>query len=330
MKKSFFAAFLAGIMLLTGCGEENQKAPVYTSGELYTGDYVEADDRPADIIECETDTAYRLEELADIKTHTTAPFGVCIYNEQIIICDKKENKLVILDTDFHFVKEITTFAPNEDVISEPTGITVFEDKLYLLDAGNNRILILNSDFVIQDTIQLTFLNHYAGGVRYVDLAVDKNGIIYVTNDSSSKMDASVLVVENGECKKAEGTLNGFLGVYNGEVYAMDWLELFETKNSLIAQTGASYLYRMNQTEMELIKEMPYKSMPADFVFVKDKLILTSASWNSVFRFSCDNYEVEKELAHFGDEYRDTFYMAPLNETDFIITDARTNTIYYLH
>lgn len=332
MKKSVFVILLGVVMLLTGCksADKKVKPPVYTSGEIYDGDYLEEYDMSADNIDCETDTAYKIEELTDLKMHTTKPFGVCIFNEQIIVCDREENKLVLLDMDRNFVKEIKTFSPDEEDILDPTGVTVFEDKLYLLDAGYSRILILDSDFTIQEIIELPQLRHHMGDVRYIDIVVDKDGIIYVTNESEDEYDAKVLVVENGECEKAGETLMGYLAEYNGEVYAMNYLELFVIKDGMIAYNGTSYLYRMHKTEMEKVKEMPYKISPMDFVFVKDKMIFTTNYWNSVYQFSCDNYEAEKELIHIDDEYRNDVYLAPLNETDFIITDGHNNRIYYLH
>lgn len=332
MKKSLFVILLGVVMLLTGCksADEKVKPPIYTSMEKYDGEYLEEYDIEADDIDCEVDTAYKLEELTDLKTHTTEPCGVCIFNEQIIVCDRKENKLVLLDMDRKFVKEIKTFRPNDEDILDPTGVTVFEDKLYLLDAGYSRILILDSEFTIQETIELPQLRHHMGDARYIDIAVDKEGIIYLTNDSVDEYDAKVLVVENGECEKAGETLMGYLTEYNGEVYAMNYLELFVTEGSMMGYNGTSYLYRMHKTEMEKVKEMPYKITPNDFVFVNDKMIFTTNYWNNVYQFSCDNYEAEKELVHIDDEYRDNVYLAPLNETDFLITDGHNNRIYYLH
>lgn len=333
VKKSLFIVLFAVAILLTGCTKDDKEvnSPVYTSGEKYTGDYKEEDYIDPEFIECEVDTNYKLEKLDSSKIHVTKPSGVYVFNEQLIVCDKEENKLVVLDTNLNFVKEIKTFEPEEEEILNPTGITIFNDNLYLLDAGNSRVLVLDSEFEIKDTIELKILGEHPGGARYKDIAIDKDGVIYVCSDSI-RVNTYIYVIENGEVQQADIPFMGYLAEYNGEVYAVDCQELSTIDGGAMAVSGKNNLYRMNKTKMEKVKELPYKLTPTDFMFVNDKMIMVTTLEGKVYRFSCDNYEAEKELACiYFIETSPYMHITALNETDFIITESlKSNIMYYLH
>lgn len=225
MKKLMLIFMFCMVMLFVGCGKQEA----------------------VESIVCDKDVSYEIAELESSQTHVSKPAGVCVFQNQVIVCDKEENKLSILDMDLNFVKEIKTFAPNEDELFVPTGMTVFEDKLYLLDSGNNRILILDSEFAIVEAIALKPIGIYQGDFRYTDVAVDKEGIIYVCSDNYMADDC-VFVVENGEVKKTKQHFYGFLTEYKGEVYAVDSLELSEDGTS--PKPGKNCVYRMNKTKMK--------------------------------------------------------------------------------
>lgn len=338
MKRFLFVVLFGMTILLDGCGRNSDsKTAVYTSRNQSTEQnyYVVEEEEEEYImpepITCPRNTYYQKTTLEAGDLHLTKPMGVCAFNNQVIVCDNKENKLVVFDMELNFVKEIKTFAPDNEELCEPNGITVFEDKLYVLDAGNNQVVILNSEFEMEDTVDLEFLEHFPGGARYIDIAVDKDGIIYLcTNDYQN-----VYYVENGETKQSDCVLAGSLSQYKGEVYALDNMEIpkKEVKDGadiVVAESGVNKLYRLKKAEVEEVKELPYKCTPTDFIFLNGKMVTIACSTAEIYRFS-ENYEVEQMLGYFPFSTVDSdIYMAALNDKDFVITNPRKNKIYYLH
>lgn len=338
MKRLFFAVLFSMVVLLSGCGKNNDsKTVVYTSGnksteeDYYVVEEEEEEYIPPETISCPRNTYYQKTTLEGVDLHLTKPMGVCTFNNQVIVCDNKENKLVVFDMDLNFVKEIKTFAPKNEALCEPTGITVFEDKLYVLDAGNNQVVILNSEFEMEETVDLEFLENFPGGARYIDIAVDKEGIIYLSNNDFK----NVAFVENGESKQSDCVLSGSLGEYKGEVYALDNMEIPKKEKKdgndfVMAESGVNKLYRLKKAEVEEVKELPYKCTPTDFMFLNDKMVTIACSTAEIYRFTKD-YEVEQMLGYFPFSTIDSdIYMAAMNDKDFVITNPRKNKIYYLH
>lgn len=311
MKRLLLLVLCCCMVLLAGCGKK-------TSSGM---------EEPPGKIDCETNTNYTLTPLKRSQTKVKQPAGVCVFQEQLVVCDRSSHKLVVLDMDLNPVREIGELGSAPGEFMEPTGITVFKDELYVLDAGNNRIQILDSEFETTKTIALNPLGHHQGGFRYMDIAVDEEGIIYVSCDSVGEVDAFVYVIENGEIKQSKQPFWGFLEEYNGEVYALDSLELLVEGDNEMGASGRNNLYRMEKTKMEKVKEFPNKYSAADWVFLNDKAYIISSLWGGIYSFSND-YEAEQRITSF-EKASVLMYMTALNETDFIITNQDENAMYYL-
>lgn len=312
MKKITVLVFISIMILFVGCTKKEPSGV----GE------------PWEEVKCEKDTNYILTELKRSQTNVRQPAGVCVFNNQVVVCDRNSHKLSVLDTDMNFMKEVGQLGSAPGEFMEPTGITAFGDNLYILDSGNSRIQILNSEFETIDTIALNPLVHHQGGARYLDIAVDAEGIIYVSSDSVGVADAYVYVIENGKVQHSKQRFRGFLAEHNGEVFAVDSMELFVEGDDEIGSSGRNNIYCMNKTKMEKVTELPNKYTPADLVFTKEGLFSISVLWGEIYRFSYD-YVAERSIASFEEAEMD-MYITALNDKEFIITNQTENKMYYLH
>lgn len=329
MRKTVFIIMAGAVMLLTGCGkteDERVQTPVYTSMEKTKQQTNEPEKEEEDIsfgnIEySKKNTDYKKTTLKGSDLKLMQPMGVCVFNNQVIVCDKADNKIVVLDMELNYVKAFKLFSPGLEELKAPSDVTVFEDKLYVLDTGNNRVLVLDSEFKIEDTIDVSC----PGVMRHSDMAVDKDGILYLHSDECYK----VCFIENGEAKPTDISLAGNLASYNGKVYALDSMEVGES-GGVAARSGVNKLYRLNKAEAEELKELPYACAPTDFIFLNGKLVTAATSNGEVYRFT-EAYEVEERLGYFaldvlGFENR----MAVLDDVNFVITNPDKNEIYYFH
>lgn len=179
---------------------------------------------------------YTLEEISALKVQIGKPAGICIFNDTLVICDKKNSCLVLLDKDCNYLKEIGSLGMGPLEFSEPTGITVHDNKIYVLDEGNNRIQILDSNYSFYDEITLDILIHKQGNSEYIDLAIDNNDIIYVSTFTSALDDGHIFRIENKKIEKLNQQFIGYLFSDNGTIYAADTHELFKEGNKQIARS----------------------------------------------------------------------------------------------
>ena len=211
IRKKFLVAFLILCVLCNcACGQERPK-----QGWQYD----------AEVIPAAPETGYQIEEctLEDMEQ----PAGICRFQDKIVVSDKEKHCLFVLNPDGELLECIGALGGGQVEFMQPTGLTVHDDRLYVLDAGNDRIQILDGDFEFVESIALGALVHKQGDHFYIDIAVDGDGIIYVSTDSTGRLDSFLYFVEDGEVSHLETPFVGYLAECDGEVYAADTMELFD-------------------------------------------------------------------------------------------------------
>jgi hypothetical protein len=102
-------------------------------------------------------------------TKLTSPEDFVIYENHIYMVDSVENKMVIVNADFSFEGEFTSFQLTQGYVDQlteegitefpdltlkkPSGIDVKSSGIYIADTGNYRIVKLNHDFEVIDVFQ---------------------------------------------------------------------------------------------------------------------------------------------------------------------------------
>lgn len=281
MKKyNLYGMIIIILLLLSGCDFNKNKSKEIESKDLpemisndFSGDYV-------------------LEEIPSSPLQIGEPSGLCIYNDNLVVCDRKNGNLVILDKECNFIKKIGILGMGPLEFTKPTGITVYDGKLYILDSGNNRIQVLDSNYLFKEGIQLDKLAHEQGGSEYRDIAVDKSGIIYVSTNSAALVDGHIFRVNEGKIDKLEQQFIGHLYSYNGTVYATDIQVLNQEGTIQKASNGKNSLYRIENDELIKINDLPYKYTPAGICIYDEMLYTVSGLWSRVDIFSLEGELVE--------------------------------------
>lgn len=300
-------------------------AVVFTACE--STDTSHGKDAPAEKLTCDFDENYTVEKLRVSQFKAKEPAGVCKFGDKLVICDRANHKLSVADMDLNYVDSVGRLGSAPGEFMEPTGITAYENQLYVLDAGNSRIQIFDENFEYIRSIALEPLAHHQGGFRYLDIAVNSDGVIYVSCNCVSELDAYIYVIENEKISKSDKRFMGFLTEYNGEVYAVETYELYADGNVEGGASGENHLYRMNGTKEIEIAEIPNKYTPSDFTFLNDKIYMLSGAWGQLFEFSSEGIANKgvSTLENFSIE----MYITAINDTDFIVTNYEAKEIYHI-
>lgn len=202
-------------------------------------------------------------------------------DENVYIADTKNNRIVILDTNFKLIGVLDSFL-NEygvpDALEQPNGIYVTEDEIYVADTESNRIVVFErSDFSFSRIIPEPKSQVFPEGHIYkpVALSVDKAGRIYVVSSTTHYGIISM---------NSDGGFNGFLGAQKVKASAFDviWRQLMtseqrsysekfvptEYNNITIDSSGFIYVTTSSIDATAQQNAMDTKSRSADYAPVK--------------------------------------------------------------
>lgn len=154
-------------------------------------------------------------------------------NGILYILDAGNSRVVLLNEQYQFIREITQFTYNDQVetLNKPQGLFVSKDgTLYIADTENSRVLICNGDGVIRT--KLTMPDSYLIPEDFdffpVDLICDHSGFLYVLTRGSYY--GAMMFDENlkfegffGSNTVATSVLDGIAAIFN---------QLFETNEKL--------------------------------------------------------------------------------------------------
>lgn len=261
MKKTFIASFFAFILFLSaGCGGQEREI---------THEIVLSED-------------YSVSEIGRDITKVSSPYGIVCREEDILVCDYSGNKIVILDMDGNYLREVGSLGSGPLEFIRPTGMTRTEQYIYVIDSGNNRLQILDRELGFVREIGLPDLRMSELSF-FMDIAVTSEGDIYLSSSFTDKRISRIYRI-SGEDKAEEvssQTFFGYLASEGNQVYGVNSMELYEEKNAVGARSGESSL--KNITEKKDISELPYKYCPLDFVLYGDSYYCLSGLTASLDR-----------------------------------------------
>lgn len=129
------------------------------------------------------------------------------HDELMYIADKGNNRIVITDLDFNFVREMKEFSYNGETLTlkKPTGVYVdqYTGNVYVCDTENDRVIKCDTDGNVDRLFTKPDSELYDQNLTYnpSKVLVDKAGNVYVIVKSQTK--GAVMFDVNGE----------FLGFY---------------------------------------------------------------------------------------------------------------------
>ncbi len=295
MKKTFIASFFAFILFLSaGCGGQEREI---------THEIVLSED-------------YSVSEIGKDITKVSSPYGIVCREEDILVCDYSGNKIVILDMDGNYLREVGSLGSGPLEFIRPTGMTRTEQYIYVIDSGNNRLQILDRELGFVREIGLPDLRMSELSF-FMDIAVTSEGDIYLSSSFTDKRISRIYRI-SGEDKAEEvssQTFFGYLASEGNQVYGVNSMELYEEKNAVGARSGESSL--KNITEKKDISELPYKYCPLDFVLYGDSYYCLSGLTASLDRLDSQG------------AYLDTLAKMPSFKGPYVWIDVTSDGTFYV-
>ena len=230
---------------------------------------------------CETETKYEEKEIdvlpvvLDDKYIITTfiddpqfvhPAGMITHENNIIICNQKNNCLSIYDMSGTRLRDVGALGNAPLEFNKPTGITKDSNYFYVIDANNHRIQVIDFEF--------RFVKEYAipnfadqNFSYFFDIAL-LNDEIYISSNAM-KPDAHKLmyITDDNTWHSVSKDFIGYLFADDNTIYALDYLELFHNKEKNTAESGKSELYVLENESITKKFSLPYKNTFMDFLLI---------------------------------------------------------------
>lgn len=231
--------------------------------------------------------------------------GILCRKEDIIIVDRENNQLLILDYEGQLLRTVGKTGNGPLEFLNPQGITEQEGKIYILDAGNKRIQVLYPDFDYQTEIH--FPEDITGKIEKTNsIAVDGDGNIFV---SCADIGYTKILCYNSMDKIFSEIGQNFFGTVaerEGKVYAVN-IGFAITENGKRVtgwRSGPNYLYSLTTEGMEMIAELPYGTIVLAFQVVEEGILCISNGYHTVDLYGFDGsykctYGYQEEIQAIG-------------------------------
>ncbi len=257
---------LIAVLLLTSCGKEKEKETFFLKPD-------------ADI-----QGGYDLQELDLAELGIGTPGGTCIYNESIYVCDLSNNCIVKLSMDFVREDSFGTLGMEEGNFSEPRDITFADGCFYVLDEGNCRVQKFTADFAYLEMYYLPALSSQYSD-EYVSIAVDGEGVIYVSVLSPDPIDAYIYSYKGDVWETIGEKVIGYLCAGEESIYFVNTLEMKIEEKTTAMQSGKNMLYELDKKGLSLLARIEDKYAPTALTFWNGNLYMISAGNGNVNCFS---------------------------------------------
>lgn len=269
--------------------------------------------------------SYVLEELDLSQIGIGKPGGICIYNNNLYVCDTENNCIVKLSKDLEMLELYGTLGRESGNFSGPMDITFSGDSFYVLDNGNSRVQKFSADFEYQETYDLEYLASRQGSGRYISIAVDKEGTIYVSTISPDTRDGYIFYWDHDTWNKLGENVVGYLCEGDGKIYFANIMEFEVEKNKTTIQSGKNLLYEIDAGELKPICHFMDKYAPAALTYWNNCVYMVSAGTRYVNYFTDESEMLETVLAL--PEASLHMHMCIDDDGNIYITDNGTGRFY---
>ena len=272
---------LLAALLLTSCGKA--EPPVFLDFLNADGGYDISGD-------------YDLKEIDLAALGIKMPGGICVYNDSIYVCDISNNCIVKLNKDL--VKEAAygTLGMEEGNFSEPRDIVFAGDCFYVLDSGNDRVQKFTSDFQYLEEYYLGPLHSKMGFSRYISIAVDKKGVIYVSTNAADVWDAYIYRREDGSWDKLGEEAVGYLCAGEGNIYFANLFEFKVEEKKTSMGSGENSLYMIQNGKLKPLVQIRASYAPTALTYQDGCFYMISFGYKTVNRLSVQEETFDTLLA----------------------------------
>jgi hypothetical protein len=215
-------------------------------------------------------------------------------NNDLIVLDGNNDKILLLDYNGNIIKTVGTTGSGPLEFSNPTAITTHDNKIYIVDGKNDRIQILDESLSYIKEIKLERKENNPD-FAFQDIAVDKNGTIYVTGDLMDN--PGILYYKDNDTKGhwIDEYFKGYLAEDNGEVYAINTGMFYVSKKNELGNmsqksdfgsiTGENFLFKVSEEGMKKVSELPFGINSYDFVFDNKEIVSVSGCFYQLVRMN---------------------------------------------
>lgn len=328
-KLSFFLSFMVIIILVIAFFLHNNfigAESIFKGNSVSQNDIDRAPDLKLNIIADE----YRLSATIGEGLGLKQPQGIALIDEDLLIADTSNNRLVLIDVNGKMKKEIGKMGNGAGEFVNPTGITVDnEGYVYVLDSGNSRIQVFDKSFKF---IKQIAINVFDGkSVNLMDLVVDSSKNIYFSVETYDRKLGSIYIIssDDNKVKKIGEGLLGHLAIENDIVYFVSGGEYYNSGKYEGVRSGKNELLHIIDKEIKKVYELPYKYVPKGIVIDNDNMYLVSGAFITVDRFDLQaNYIGTVYKGDFKEQQGIT-YIVKDSKNDLYVLDTFKNVIYKL-
>lgn len=238
--------------------------------------------------------------LTNEKTGIKAAGGIWVNQDNIVVSDQVESKLVVLDKEGKVLHEVGKIGSGPLEFSNPTDLFYNEEDkcLYVLDNGNYRVQILSDDLEFKKEVSFSKMKELDIASSDFRSIVVKKDAVYISLKGTSKETLHIYRVSfDGSLEETELISSGVLfkdkdKVYLAEMLAFEFMES-ETSSGFFDSTGTAgqtYLYEVDGIKTKKIAGFPYQYTPSDVVKQGEVYYIASALWNLVEAFQLEGEE----------------------------------------
>lgn len=197
------------------------------------------------------------------------PSGIVVTDNNILIADAEKHCIHVLDLDGNYVSSIGSIGMENGSFFRPGGLAWQNNKLYVVDSKNCRIQVFDETLSFIKSYSLTKID---SDYPYNYIAVTSEGDIYVTSTSALSQYAHIYHIhaKDGRQSLIGNNILGTVSCADNDILFADSYEIFNN-GGLYSTTGHNSLYSIDDEEMNLIAELPYKYSPI-FLLYKDASI----------------------------------------------------------
>lgn len=259
------------------------------------------------------------------------PSGILCREQDILITDSKNDKLVVVDFDGNVIKEVGQTGNGPLEFMSPGDMVRYKNRIYIIDEKNYRVQVLDENLNFVEEIKTRHADSNDPEFVYQHIAVSKNGV-YLNGFSFVNDQIDLYTAGATEPIKIGKNFNGPLFNYEEQIYAMNtWNRTYSRKDDSMAYRngGENHLLLVNDKKREI--ELECNIMPAtdptSFIINEKEMIALSVSNSSLFTFGKEGDYKFTNVIMDGFEKEDILKFSVNSVGNYYIAATESGMIY---